>query len=206
LQEREFDRVGGSVPVKVDVRVIAATNRNPLQMVQEKTFREDLYFRLNVFPIHLPPLRERRDDIPLLVQFLVRKFAQRIGKHLEGIAAPTMRRLEEYPWPGNIRELENVLERAVILAAGPILEIAPDLLPTPAPPPPAATPVPGPASAQPQPTLEAVERDYILAVLEQTNWVVSGPRGAAKILGLHPNTLANRLKKLGIARATRHRR
>src|SRR5262249_39841706 len=117
LQEREFDRVGGSAPVKVDVRVIAATNRNPFQMVQEKTFREDLYFRLNVFPIHLPPLRERRDDIPLLVRFLVRKFGQRIGKHLEDVAEPTMRRLEEYPWPSNVRELENVLERAVILAA-----------------------------------------------------------------------------------------
>jgi transcriptional regulator with GAF, ATPase, and Fis domain len=200
LQEREFDRVGGSAAVKVDVRVIAATNRNPLQMVQEKTFREDLYFRLNVFPIHLPPLRERRDDIPLLVRFLVHKFAQRIGKHLDAIGEATMRRLEEYSWPGNIRELENVLERAVILAAGPILEIAPDLLPTPAAPLPAASPVPGRAS--PQPTLETVERDYILTVLEQTHWVIAGPHGAAAILGLHASTLAHRLKKLGITRAT----
>jgi PAS domain S-box-containing protein len=206
LQEREFDRVGGATPVKVDVRVIAATNRDPFQMVRERTFREDLYFRLNVFPIHLPPLRQRRDDIPLLVQFLVRKFAQRIGKHLEGIAELTMRRLEEYPWPGNIRELENVLERAVILAAGPILEIAPDHLPTPAAPPAAAPPVPGPASPQPQPSLEAVERDYILTVLGQTNWVLSGPHGAARILGLHPNTLTHRMKKLGIARPTRQTR
>src|SRR5262249_13039310 len=141
-------------------------------------------------------------DIPLLAQFLVRKFAQRIGKHLEGIAEATLRRLEEYPWPGNVRELENVLERAVILAAGPILEMAPDLLSTPAAPPPAAPPVPGPAATPPQPTLEAVERDYILTVLEQTNWVIAGQHGAAKILGLHPNTLANRLKKLGITRAT----
>jgi PAS domain S-box-containing protein len=202
LQERELDRVGGTAPVKVDVRVIAATNRSPFQMVQEKTFRDDLYFRLNVFPIHLPPLRARRDDIPLLAQFLVRKFAQRIGKHLEGIAEATLRRLEEYPWPGNIRELENVLERAVILAAGPILEMAPDLLSTPAAPPPAAPPVPGPAATPPQPTLEAAEHAYILTVLEQTNWVIAGQRGAAKILGLHPSTLANRMKKLGITRAT----
>jgi PAS domain S-box-containing protein len=200
LQEREFDRVGGTAPVKVDVRVIAATNRNPFQMVQEKTFREDLYFRLNVFPIHLPPLRERRDDIPLLVQFLVCKFAQRIGKHLEGIAEPTMRRLEEYPWPGNIRELENVLERAVILAAGPVLDIAPNLLPMPAVPAIAAPLVSGPAAREPRPTLEAVERDYILIVLGQTNWVIAGPHGAAKMLGLHPSTLSHRMKKLGIAR------
>src|SRR5262249_17146604 len=197
-----FDRVGGTTPVKVDVRVIAATNRNPFQMVREKTFREDLYFRLNVFPIHLPPLRQRREDIPLLVQFLVRKFAQRIGKHLEAIAEQTMRRFEEYSWPGNIRELENVLERAVILAAGPVLEIAPDLLLTPAAPPSSAPPGPWTALLPPRPSLEAVERDYILAVLEQPNWVIAGPHGAAKILGLHPNTLANRMKKLRITRAT----
>jgi PAS domain S-box-containing protein len=217
LQEREFDRVGGTVPIRVDVRVIAATNRNPLQMVREKTFREDLYFRLNVFPIHLPPLRERRDDIPLLVQFLVRKFAKQIGKRLEGVAAQTMQRLEEYSWPGNIRELENVLERAVILAAGPILDIAPDLLPTSAagstraegrggkeetePSSPLPSPASRPGSAQPMPTLEAVERDYILTVLQQTNWVIAGPHGAAKILGLHSSTLSHRMKKLGITRA-----
>jgi PAS domain S-box-containing protein len=206
LQEREFDRVGGTAPVRVDVRVIAATNRNPFQMVQEKTFREDLYFRLNVFPIHLPPLRARRDDIPLLVRFLVQKFAQRVGKHLDGIAEPTLRRLEEYPWPGNIRELENVLERAVILAAGSVLEIAPDHLPAPAAPAVAAPPVPSPAASQPQPSLEAVERDHILTVLKQTNWVIAGPHGAAAILGLPPSTLSNRMKKLGISRASRQPR
>jgi len=213
LQEREFDRVGGIAPVRVDIRVIAATNRNPFQMVQEKTFREDLYFRLNVFPVHLPPLRERRDDIPLLVQFLVRKFAQRIGKHLEGLTEQTMQRLGEYPWPGNIRELENVLERAVILGTGPILDITPDLLPT-------QTEgmkdegrgmkkdhssfIPHPSSLIPSalPSLEAVERDYILTILRQTNWVITGPHGAAKILGLHPSTLGNRMKKLGITRTT----
>src|SRR5207244_1347126 len=130
LQERELDRVGGAAPIQVDVRVIAATNRDLLKAVQEKTFREDLYYRLNVFPIHLPPLRERSDDIPLLVAFLVNKFTLRIGKPLDGVSRKTMQRLQEYPWPGNIRELENVLERAVILASGPTLEIAPDHLGT----------------------------------------------------------------------------
>jgi PAS domain S-box-containing protein len=224
LQEGEFDRVGGTAPVRVDVRVIAATNRDVLGMVREKAFREDLYFRLNVFPIHMPPLRDRPDDIPLLVGYLVSKFGQRIGKHLGGVAEPTMQRLQEYSWPGNVRELENVLERAVILATGPILEI-----PTPLPPVPAAAatlapPERGqggeklpqqkpdhaegvsaesvqPAPGRPLPTLAAVERDYILAVLRQTNWIITGPRGAAQVLGLPPSTLANRMKKLGIKRA-----
>src|SRR5206468_3840982 len=129
LQEREFDRVGGTAPVRVDVRVIAATNRDLLEEVRDKTFREDLFYRLNVFPIHLPPLRERRDDIPLLVLFLMEKFAPRVGKRFDGIGRATMQRLTEYPWPGNIRELENVLERAMILASDPVLEISAELLP-----------------------------------------------------------------------------
>jgi PAS domain S-box-containing protein len=190
LQEREIDRVGGQSPIPVDVRVIAATNRDLQKEVQEKRFREDLYYRLNVFPVHIPPLRERRDDIPLLVHFLVNQFALRIGKHLDGVDRPTMQRLQDYPWPGNIRELENVLERAVILATGPVLEIDPGL-----------QTVPGTASAATQrPTLESMERDYILTVLRETDWVIDGPRGAAKALGLHPNTLRNRLKKLGLER------
>jgi PAS domain S-box-containing protein len=216
LQEREFDRVGGSAPIRVDVRVIAATNRDLLKEVQEKTFREDLFYRLNVFPVRLPPLRERRDDIPLLVHFLVQKFGLRIGKHLEGVSRATMQRLLDYPWPGNIRELENVLERAVILATGPTLEVAPDLLPAPAKtrlaegrPQPEGTadaPVPVPAVAQQVPghsllRLEAVERDHIIAVLRHTNWVVTGPRGAATVLGLNPSTLRSRIKKLGISRS-----
>jgi PAS domain S-box-containing protein len=244
LQEREFDRVGGVAPVRVDVRIIAASNRDLLQAVEEKTFREDLYYRLNVFPIRLPPLRERRDDIPLLVQFLVNKFALRIGKRLDGVSQRTMQRLEEYPWPGNIRELENVLERHVILTTGSMLDIAFDFLPTgragsvigragsvmtPAPsatalggrrgdtppqPVTAGLPPAGDESGSGQPpngsnhaprpvgeTLHTVERDYILAILQQTNWLINGPRGAAQILGLHPNTLRNRMKKLGIARS-----
>jgi PAS domain S-box-containing protein len=190
LQEREFDRVGGGSPIKVDIRILAATNRDLLQSVRDKTFREDLYYRLSVFPIALPPLRERKEDIPLLVHYLVHKFAVRIGKHLDGVTEQTMQRLIDYPWPGNIRELENILERAVILTTGSTLAIAPDLLPL---------ADAAPAGRQQQ-TLEAIERDHIVSVLHQSEWVVDGPRGAARILGLHPNTLRNRMKKLGITR------
>ncbi len=223
LQEREFDRVGGAAPIRVDVRVIAATNRDLLKEIQEKTFREDLFYRLNVFPVRLPPLRERRDDIPLLVHFLVKKFALRIGKHQGEVSGTTMQRLMDYPWPGNIRELENVLERALILASGDALEIGPDLLPLSSPAPaigqvrgtdlksvlPAVPPdhllvVPQPTADKRQPSLEAVERNYILTVLQQANWVITGSRGAAKLLGLPPSTLRNRMKKLGITRASHH--
>ncbi len=195
LQEREFDRVGGSTPIKVDVRVLAATNRDLLKAVRDKTFREDLYYRLSVFPVQLPPLRDRKEDIPLLALFLVNKFAARIGKPLDGVDRETMRRLLGYSWPGNVRELENVIERAVILAAGPTLTIGADVLPGNVEPPACEGPVREQAA-----TLEATEREYILTVLGQTNWVVEGPRGAAKILGLHPNTLRSRMKKLGIRR------
>lgn len=212
LQEREFDRVGGSVPVRVDVRVVAATNRDLLQDVREKKFREDLYYRLNVFPLRMPPLRERADDIPLLVQFQVKKFAARVGKRLHGVSREAMERLQEYPWPGNVRELENVLERAVILATGPMLEIASGVLPARLPAEPSA-----PASVrdhlstssirdvadQSAASLEVVERSHITSVLEQSNWVITGPRGAAKLLGVNPSTLRNRIKKLGIARPPR---
>jgi PAS domain S-box-containing protein len=214
LQEREFDRVGGTAPVCVDVRIIAATNRDLAAEVREKRFREDLHYRLNVFPIRLPPLRDRRDDLPLLVHFLVGKFAPRVGKSLDGVSRETMRRLQEYSWPGNVRELENVVERAVILATGPTLEISADLLPTPGPPPvedspeadkstPDAAFAPTPwTTDQTQQSLEDVERNHIQAVLRQTNWLITGPRGAAKVLGLNPSTLRNRLKKLGIARTS----
>jgi transcriptional regulator with GAF, ATPase, and Fis domain len=217
LQEREFDRVGGAAPIRVDVRVIAATNRDLLKEVQEKTFRGDLFYRLNVFPLRLPPLRERRDDIPLLVHSLVTKFALRVGKHLDRVSGATMQRLTEYPWPGNVRELENVLERAVILSAGNVLEIGPDLLPLPSPalaprhqpgaepvPPGCLLAVPRQTADKRQPSLEVVERNYILTVLRQTNWVITGPRGAAKLLELPPSTLRNRIKKLGLTRASHH--
>ena len=192
LQEHEFERVGGSSSIQADVRVMAATNRDLLKAVRDKTFREDLYYRLNVFPIALPPLRERPQDIPLLVRFLIDKFKMRIGKQVDGVSPKTMQRLTAYPWPGNVRELENVLERAVILATGPTLEIDPGLL----------TSSSSPSPATPEPTnLAALERCHILAVLEQTDWVIDGPKGAARLLGLHPNTLRSRLKKLGIKRA-----
>jgi PAS domain S-box-containing protein len=193
LQERQFERVGGHAPMRVDVRVIAATNRDLQKAIQEKTFREDLYYRLNVFPIHLPPLRERPEDLSLLVHFLVDRFMRRIGKRINSINGETMERLHAYRWPGNIRELENVLERAVILSSGDVLEIDPAILATPS-----STPV-----AKDRASLETVERDHIIAVLRETRWVIDGPRGAAKILGLHPNTLRNRLKKLGIERDSR---
>jgi PAS domain S-box-containing protein len=187
LQEREFERVGGSVPIKVDVRVLAATNRDLLKAVGEKTFREDLYYRLSVFPVQLPPLREREEDIPPLVLFLVSKFATRIGKRIDGVDKETMRRLLSYSWPGNVRELENVIERALILANESILHIGPDILP-----------LGSLAHSLPESSMQGVERDHILNVLKQTGGVIGGPRGAAKILSLHPNTLRSRMKKLGI--------
>jgi formate hydrogenlyase transcriptional activator len=211
LQEHECERVGGSVPIKVDVRIIAATNRDLLKAVREKTFREDLYYRLSVFPLHLPPLRERKEDIPLLVHFLMNKFASRIGKRVDGVSPATMQRLLAYPWPGNVRELENILERAFILANHPTLEIDADVLAA------AETPVTAPVESAVEPdhagsttaavafpplTLEAVERNHVVAVLRQTKWVISGPRGAAQALGMQPNTLRSRLKKLGISRST----
>lgn len=195
LQEREFERVGGAAPIKVDVRVLAATNRDLLKAVREKTFREDLYYRLNVFPVQLPPLRDRKEDIPPLALFLANKFAARIGRRIDGVDMETMRRLVGYPWPGNVRELENVIERAVILAAGPTLEIGPDVLPVDL----GAVACEDAPSEEPA-TLEANEREHILTVLGQTGWVVEGPRGAARILGLHPNTLRSRMKRLGIRR------
>jgi transcriptional regulator with GAF, ATPase, and Fis domain len=193
LQEREIERVGGSVSIRVDVRVIAATNRDLKKAVAERDFREDLYYRLSVFPIPLPPLRDRAEDIPLLARFLVDKFASRTGRRVEAVSQETMRRLIAYPWPGNVRELENVLERAVILATGPILDLE----------------IGGEFSSDPAViedtsllSLEAIERRHISGVLLQTNWVIDGPRGAARILGLHPNTLRSRLKRLGINRSS----
>lgn len=194
LQEREFERVGGTSPVKVDVRVIAATNRDLARLVKDGKFREDLFYRLNVFPVRLPALRDRRDDIPLLVRFFVAKFAARLGKRIETIGTGTLDLLVAYHWPGNIRELENVLERAVILADGSELEIDPEVLPVAC-----GVPESGMVGGS-EKSLMVVEREHVLAVLAQAEWVIEGPNGAAKVLAMHPNTLRSRMKKLGIAR------
>ncbi|QEH35222.1 Formate hydrogenlyase transcriptional activator [Aquisphaera giovannonii] len=215
LQEREFERVGGAAPIKVDVRVIAATNRDLVKLIREGKFREDLFYRLNVFPIPLPPLRDREGDVPLLVHLLVSRFAARVGVRIESVGKATLERLSRYSWPGNIRELENVLERAVILSNGPTLEIDPEVFASmPADRPPGANPPrpPGPEGEGPAATrarrttplesLEANTQNHILAALELAGWIIDGPNGAAKILGLHANTLRSRMKKLGIARET----
>lgn len=197
LQEREFERVGGLRPVKVNVRVIAATNRNLLHEVAEKTFRADLFYRLNVFPLTTPPLRERSEDIPLLVHFLIDKFASRLGKWMEGISPKSMQRLQSYRWPGNIRELENVIERAIILADGAVLEVDPEML---------VEKRAGPVkldNAGSNASLETIERQHVFTVLEQTNWTIEGARGAAQMLKLHPSTLRYRMKKLGLSKDRR---
>jgi PAS domain S-box-containing protein len=189
LQEGEFERVGGTQTFKVNVRVIAATNRDLEQLCKTGQYRADLYYRLNVFPIQLPSLREREGDIPLLAQYFVRKFAASFGKKILRIPEQLMTSLQLYQWPGNIRELEHVIERAVILSEGPELEFVDWLSPS--------DKKTGMAKTV---TLEEMERQHIRDVLEQTNWRVSGPRGAAEVLGLKPTTLEARMKKLSIVR------
>ncbi|MEO0470945.1 MAG: sigma 54-interacting transcriptional regulator, partial [Bacteroidota bacterium] len=177
--------------VKVDVRIIAATNRNLLQEVKAGTFREDLYYRLNVFPVQIPPLRARKEDIPLLVQHFIKKFENRIGKQITRIPQDTIRELQGYHFPGNVRELENLVERAVIVAQHGILRMG-DWLPQ------------GKVEQKKEDVfanLEEVQRFHIEQVLQHTNWRISGPKGAALILGLKPTTLEARMKKLGIRRS-----
>ena len=189
LQNQEVLRVGSVTPRKVDVRVVAATNRDVGMLIADKQFREDLYYRLSEIVLTIPPLREREGDLPLLVQYFVRKFAASFGKKITKIPERMMTALQRYPWRGNIRELEHVIERAVILSEGPELEPIDWLSPSAA------------KASQGKPlTLDEVERQHILDVLEQTNWRVSGPKGAAAILGLKPTTLEARMKKLGIER------
>jgi formate hydrogenlyase transcriptional activator len=184
LQEGEIERVGGTQPIRVNVRVIAATHRDLEAAVQEGRFRADLYYRLNVFPLHVPPLRERREDIPVLVRHFVLKYAARMGKPIEHIPRKTLEALTAYDWPGNVRELANIVERSVIVSQGQTLEVGDWLTSQPAAP----------------RTLKENERDQILAALEATGWRVSGPAGAAVRLGLKPTTLEARMKKLGIVR------
>ena len=187
LQEREIERLGSPKPIKVDVRVIAATNRDLGKAVAEGRFREDLYYRLNVFPITAPPLRERLEDIPLLVWAFVEEFSKAMGKSVEAIGKASLRGLQQYPWPGNVRELRNTIERAMILTNGPTLRIDPPVA--------AATPV-----ARGLATLAEIESEHILRVLESTQWRVRGAGGAAEILGLPPTTLESRMVKLGLHR------
>jgi PAS domain S-box-containing protein len=231
LQEQEFEPIGSSKTVKVDVRIIAATNRDLSTAVAEGRFRRDLYYRLNVFPIAVPPLRERAADVPLLVTFFLQRFARKFNKPVKQVPDSTMRRLVSYAWPGNIRELQNVLERAILLSPGETLQLgtdfdaAPTATATPAnalgsmpapvkttaessthvPPSKLAPANPAPASqgAHGRASLEEVERRHIESVLGQTNWMIEGDRGAARILNLNPSTLRSRMQKLGIKRPVR---
>ncbi|HEX3034241.1 MAG TPA: sigma 54-interacting transcriptional regulator [Thermodesulfobacteriota bacterium] len=192
LQEGEFERVGSSKPIKVDVRVIAATNHNLVEAVKSGSFRSDLFYRLNVFPIEVPSLRERKTDIPLLANFFITKYARKLNKEIQGISKETLDRLMNYHWPGNIRELQNIIERAVVLSPGSGVQIHESLL---------GLGIGSQASGTA--TLDAVERAHILRVLEQTNWLIQGKGGAASILGINPNTLRSRMQKLGIKKPKR---
>jgi formate hydrogenlyase transcriptional activator len=206
LQEREFEPVGSNRTVRVDVRIIAATNRNLLESIKAGSFRSDLFYRLNVFPLEVPPLRERRSDIPQLAMFFLSRCTRNLGKKMDGISAAAIESLISYSWPGNVRELQNVIERALILSHGSILELENDLINV------SNSDVhadkaEGLEKAQPtEPssglkTLEDVERAHICAVLQQTRGVIEGANGAAKTLGMHPNTLRHRMDKLGIKRS-----
>ena len=202
LQEQEFEPVGSSRTVGVSVRVIAATNRDLDEAVRDGRFRADLLYRLNVFPIEVPPLRKRQPDIPLLVAFFASAMARKIGKPIHGFSTRSMERMVNYSWPGNVRELQNIVERAAILARGPILDLEGMSLDEQKSPGSNDEPVSAEASARGIPVaerLQDVERLHILSVLKNTGGVVEGAKGAATILGLHPNTLRSRMKKLGIS-------
>ncbi len=190
LQDGEFERLGSAKTVKVNVRVIAATCRNLGKEIRAGRFREDLYFRLNVFPISIPPLRQRTDDIPLLIQFFTQKYARKMGKKIENIPRAVMKTLIEYDWPGNVRELEHVIERGVIITSGLSLQVAGQL----------KSSRRGDSQDEPLMDLAATERAHILKVLRKTGWRIGGPSGAARILKLNPSTLRSRIKKLGIRR------
>ena len=190
LQEREFERLGSTQTQRVDVRLVAATNRDLGEMVSTKEFRSDLYYRLNVFPIHLPPLRARREDIRELVEHFVRLYADRMNKRITEVPQRAMEALERHSWPGNIRELQNFIERSVILTAGPVL-CAPL----------AELDESSEIESSEAVTLADAQRDHIRRTLERTNWVIAGPRGAASRLGMKRSTLQYRIRKLGISRA-----
>src|ERR1700724_4289377 len=204
LQEKQFERLGGSQTLQIDVRVIAATNQDLGQMVRERRFRADLYYRLNVFPMTLPPLRERRDDIALLTEYFVRKFAGQQGKVVATIPRDVMAALEHYDWPGNIRELQNVIERGVIMTTGPVLSRQTTDLLTSGEAASARSSAPTEATSIRR-TMADAEREHITAVLGATNWVVAGLNGAAAQLGLPRTTLLARMERLGISTLSRTR-
>jgi formate hydrogenlyase transcriptional activator len=187
LQEGEFERVGSSQTIRVDVRAIAATNRDLKEVVKNGTFRSDLFYRLNVFPLWVPALRERKDDIPLLVNFFLSKFGKKLGKELRGVSQKSMDSLLRYDWPGNVRELQNIVELAAVLATGPIVQIDEAMMRS------VET-----GQESPVDTLENAERSHILRALNETHWVVHGKKGAAELLGINPSTLRSRMEKLGI--------
>ncbi|MBA2484813.1 MAG: sigma 54-interacting transcriptional regulator [Nitrospira sp.] len=189
LQEQEFERLGGTRTIKVNIRLLAATNRNLVRMVAEKEFRNDLYYRLNVFPLTIPALRDRREDIPSLVRYFAQKFARRMKKTIDSISTEGMSALAQYDWPGNVRELENVIERATILSQGGELQVALEKI----------TPKLG-METHPESTLEAAERAHIVRALQAANWIIGGPHGAAAKLGMKRTTLQSRMLKLSIAR------
>ncbi len=193
LQEQEFERLGSTRTHQVDVRLVAATNRNLVEMVKRNEFRSDLYYRLNVFPIPLPPLRARREDIPALVEHFVEIYSRRMDKQIDEIPPETMSALTSYQWPGNIRELQNFIERSVIVSSGSVLR-----------PPLASLKSSAEAESLGAITLEQAEREHILKTLEQTRWVVAGPNGAAARLGIKRSTLYFRMQKLGISRANKN--
>ncbi|MFO1353055.1 MAG: sigma 54-interacting transcriptional regulator, partial [Gammaproteobacteria bacterium] len=193
LQEQEFERVGCSESIKVNVRVIAATNRDLAAMVRAGEFRSDLFYRLCVFPIRIPPLRERREDIPLLARQFLREQARKLNKPLVDIAPRALADLQRHDWPGNIRELQNVIERAAIMSSDPLLEFGDAFDP------PFATS----ANLHKRGTLREIEHSGIVQALLASDWIIEGPKGAAAILGLHPSTLRSRMKKLSITRAER---
>jgi formate hydrogenlyase transcriptional activator len=200
LQEREFERLGSSRTLRTDARLIAATNRDLKTMVEEQRFRSDLYYRLNVFPIRVPSLRERKEDIPLLVRHFVQEFSRRNDRVIDTIPSETMQALVRYHWPGNIRELQNVIERAVIISRGPVLnvaltELAPDMASTSTPVVPTAKST---AHESLQNMLQETERNQILRALEEANGVVAGPNGAAARLGVKRTTLQIKMQRLGI--------
>ncbi|WP_163339813.1 sigma 54-interacting transcriptional regulator [Desulfopila sp. IMCC35008] len=188
VQHGEFERLGSSKTINVDVRLLAMTNRNLEEAIHDGSFRQDLYYRLNIFPITVPPLRQRKDDIPLLVQAFVEKFAKKMGKQITSIPKETMKRLQDYPWPGNIRELESIIQRAVILSPGAVLllEDRPDFSPF--------------AETASGKTMKEIEYNQILKVLTETQWRIEGTGGAAMLLDIHPSTLRARMQKLGISR------